>query len=75
MQMFKLPSLDTPPFFLWCLWLCVQKFFQDNEREVLFYLDLVVSWVYAKPRPRDCHGESWQVGMDQPPSRSLQMEL
>lgn len=34
---------------------------QDLEQEVLFYLDLVVSWVYAKPRPRDCCGESWQA--------------
>ena len=34
---------------------------ENLQQEVLFYFDLVVSWVYAKPRPRDCYGESWQA--------------
>ncbi|CAE8613510.1 unnamed protein product, partial [Polarella glacialis] len=31
------------------------------EQEVLFYVDLVVNWLYAKPQPKNREGESWQA--------------
>ncbi|CAJ1453422.1 unnamed protein product, partial [Effrenium voratum] len=32
---------------------------ESAAQEVLFFVDLVVSWLFMKPRPSNCRGDSW----------------